>query len=49
MLARAGGQKGYRRQAEEKVARGLEVSFWSGLRWGLVLGGEEFARQMQVR
>ncbi len=47
VLARAGGPKGYRKLAEEKVGRGLEESLWSQLRWGLVLGGERFARKVQ--
>jgi hypothetical protein len=49
LLARAGGTKGYRKLAEEKVGRGLEESLWSNLRWGLVLGGERFARKVQAR
>jgi len=39
-------QEGYRKLAEEKVGRGMEESLWSQLRWGLVLGGERFARKV---
>lgn len=49
LLTRAGGQKGYRQQAEDQVVRGLQESFWSELRWGLVLGGEAFARKVQSK
>jgi REP element-mobilizing transposase RayT len=48
LLARAGGQAGYRKLAEHKVRRGLEEPLWSQLRWGLVLGGERFARKVQA-
>jgi hypothetical protein len=47
VLRRAGGAAKYRQLAEERAGRGLEESFWSQLKWGLVLGGESFARKMR--
>jgi hypothetical protein len=49
LLGRAGGEAGYRRLAEERAGRGLEESLWSSLKWGLVLGGEGFARKVRAQ
>jgi REP element-mobilizing transposase RayT len=49
LLGRAGGEGGYRRLAEERAGRGLEQSLWSWLKWGLVLGGEGFARKVRAQ
>jgi REP element-mobilizing transposase RayT len=48
LLQRAGGAAPYRQLAEQRVSRGLQESFWSQLKWGLVLGGESFARKMRA-
>ena len=49
VLGRAGGAAGYRHLAEEKARRGLDESLWSQLKWGLVLGGEGFARKVRAQ
>jgi putative transposase len=49
LLQRAGGAAAYRRLAEQRAARGLEESLWSQVRWGLVLGGETFARKVKAQ
>ena len=49
VLSRAGGGARYKHLAETKVGRGLEESMWSGLKWGLVLGGESFAEQIRAQ
>jgi REP element-mobilizing transposase RayT len=48
-LGRAGGVAGYRHLAEEKAGRDLDESFWSQLKWGLVLGGESFACKVRAQ
>ncbi len=48
LSSRAGGAAGYRRLVEERVGRGLQESFWSQLKWGLVLGGERFAERVRA-
>jgi len=47
VLHRAGGVARYRQLAEQKVGRGLQESLWSQLKWGLVLGGENFAQKLR--
>ena len=49
LLHRAGGEAGYRRLAEQRAGGGLEESLWSSLKWGLVLGGESFARKVRAQ
>jgi REP element-mobilizing transposase RayT len=49
VLGRAGGAERYRKLAETKAGQNLEEGFWSQLRWGLVLGGESFARRMRQK
>jgi putative transposase len=49
LLRRAGGEAGYRRLAEERAGRAVEESLGSSVKWGLVLGGESFARQVRAQ
>ena len=49
LLRRAGGEAGYRRLAEERAGGGLAESLWSSVKWGLVLGGESFARKVRAQ
>ena len=49
LLQRAGGVAQYRRLAEQRASAGGEESFWSRLKWGLVLGGESFARKARAQ
>jgi hypothetical protein len=47
LLRRAGGAEKYRRAVEERIRQGTEEDFRSRVRWGLVLGGERFARKVR--
>jgi REP element-mobilizing transposase RayT len=49
LLGQAGGAARYRKLAEANVGQGLEESFWSQLKWSLVLGGASFARKVKAR
>lgn len=47
LLRRAGGAEKYRRSVEERIQQGTEEDYRSRVRWGLVLGGERFARKVR--
>lgn len=47
LLRRAGGTEKYRRAVEDRIRQGTEEGFRSRVRWGLVLGGERFARKVR--
>jgi hypothetical protein len=40
---------GYRAFLEDRIRQGQEEDLWSQVRWGLVLGGERFARKVRGR
>jgi putative transposase len=44
-----GGQPGYRQFVEERIRQGTEEDVISKVKWGLVLGGERFARKVRGR
>jgi len=43
------GQAGYRQLIEERIRQGTEEDIMSKVKWGLVLGGERFARKVRGR
>jgi REP element-mobilizing transposase RayT len=43
------GEAGYRRFIEERIRQGVEENIMSKVKWGLVLGGERFARKVRGR
>jgi len=47
LARRAGGVEQYRRTVEERLRQGTEEDLRSRVRWGLVLGGERFARKVR--
>ena len=44
-----GGSEGYRKRAEERLARGQSEDIWSKVKWSGVLGSESFARAMRAK
>jgi putative transposase len=42
-----GGREGYRRMAEETLRQGQPESVWARLKWGSVLGSQEFAEKVK--
>ena len=42
-----GGREGYRKEAEGRLRQGREERAWEKLRWGVVLGSEQFAEGMR--
>ena len=42
-----GGEKGYREFIEDRIRQGVEEDIMSKVKWGLVLGGERFARKVR--
>ena len=49
LLRRAGGAPAYRALVEDRIRQGVEEGLGSHIRWGLVLGGERFARKVRGR
>jgi len=51
LLRRAGkeGEKSYRLLVEERIRQGEEEALGAKVRWGLVLGGERFAKKVRGR
>lgn len=47
LLRRAGGAEKYRLALEERIRQGTKEDYRSRIRWGLVLGGERFARKVR--
>ncbi|MDZ4200245.1 MAG: hypothetical protein U1E27_13285 [Kiritimatiellia bacterium] len=43
------GTDGYRRLAESRLTEGVKEKVWTKLKWGAILGGERFVRQMRSR
>ena len=39
----------YRAGLEERIRQGVEEDLWAQVRWGVVLGGERFARKVRGR
>lgn len=44
-----GGRDGYRRQAEDQLKQNVEEDIWLKLKWGAVLGSEQFAEGVRKR
>ena len=50
LLGRVQGDgEGYRELVEDRVRQGVSEDWWTKIRWGIVLGGERFARKVRGR
>ena len=44
-----GGRERYREKAEDRLAQGQSEGIWSRLKWGAVLGSEQFAEKLRKK